>query len=123
MVDTWRCPNESYSVFSISSAETPSCAGVLPVDVHRDLRILDQQIAGHVGQLGKLPQPGLERARRPVQGGDVAALERVLVQALGGEPADRDGRRVLDVDRDARHRLYRGGQIARRSGPRSGGAG
>src|SRR5207237_6494733 len=55
-----------------------------------------------VGELGELAESRLEGARGGVERGEIAAEQRVLIETLRRQPADGDGRRVLDEQRDVR---------------------
>ena len=57
--------------------------GPVAVDADLDLRVLDLQVAGDVGEPRDVVQPLLERGGALVQGVDVGALQGELVQALG----------------------------------------
>src|SRR5207253_11428149 len=77
--------------------------GFVAINVNADLRVLDLQIAGDILQLRELAQLALQLGNVVIQFGDIRALQRILILALGQVAANADGRQILHIDGDARN--------------------
>ncbi len=64
------------------------------------LRVLELEIARHILEALQFLQLGLQQRCISIQLADVRALEGILVLALGLNPADAYGRRVLQIGLD-----------------------
>ena len=110
IVATWRWPNASYSVSSISDGEMPEPRGGVAVDLDRDVRRGDLLVGGDVLQLRQLSASPLDDRRPVVELVDIGVGQRVLVLGAAQAPADADVLPRLHEEFGALDRRHLGAQ-------------